>query len=655
MKNPTRRRLVILIILFTSFVPIFFFFSQIAFGYDKEIAVVKDASVYEYNPDTNFGNDTFLRVGNYHSGKVRAYYFFDISSRSKKWKEATIVVRFNYGSDMVYVGANLTYDSWNEATITWNNKPSEGIYRGHILCSGFDFNIPLKAENFTNGRVTVCLYGKGGSDDGFIQGNSKEGTSRMTEIPMILLTYDGFNPIFPIIVVIAITLVIIATILVYSVVATRKFTRKFKTEYQKKSAIAQLKIPKVPNFPHIPEIPEIPEIFQRRRIEIHPDLEKKINQYITLKMVGSRTFIYVNGKKFLQCIRLILNIPQDEVHLYDEINSIDEAAKLYSKHVFQNRIVRGPMAAPDHDQNHDITPEQEFWGHCSNIQAWVEHDYDTRILMSNISFPLLRELTMVGDPLAKKVYKEEIALRLESGQPSVVQYLLTQGYIRVFSSEELNTILETSSIVKKLTSEPRMLPRIINALMLRFPDVIETIILKILKLPKGKDIFISSFISPGRRQSSPYLGSYPRLLSLLKPALEKLLIKVDEELGKDIRDCINLIEEKFGNRQIFTPYSIKRDKADNQQLMKNLADVKKFMEAKKFIHPPQLLLKDIQKASKCSYCGKIIPKGKLTCDWCGHRKDDEGFFPFPYIFKPPGGGAGGGRQKEAALVIPVVV
>ena len=89
--------------------------------------------------------------------------------------------------------------------------------------------------------------------------------------------------------------------------------------------------------------------------------------------------------------------------------------------------------------------------------------------------------------------------------------------------------------------------------------------------------------------------------------------------------------------------------------MKNLADVKKFMEAKKFIHPPQLLLKDIQKASKCSYCGKIIPKGKLTCDWCGHRKDDEGFFPFPYIFKPPGGGAGGGRQKEAALVIPVVV
>ena len=152
-----------------------------------------------------------------------------------------------------------------------------------------------------------------------------------------------------------------------------------------------------------------------------PPIEKEINQYITLKLVGGRTYIYVNGKRFIQCIRLILNIPKHDVHLYDEVDSIDEAAKLYSNQVFQNRIVRGPMAAPIPNQNHDITSEQEFWGHCSNIQAWVEHDYDTRILMSNISFPLLRELAKAGDPVASKVFKEEIALRLESGYPSVVQ------------------------------------------------------------------------------------------------------------------------------------------------------------------------------------------------------------------------------------------
>ena len=98
--------------------------------------------------------------------------------------------------------------------------------------------------------------------------------------------------------------------------------------------------------------------------EITSDLEKKINKYITLRMVNGKTFIYVNGRRFIQCIRFILNIPKNDFPLYDEVNSIDEAAKLYSNHLFQNRIVRGPMAAPVHNQSHDISPEQEFWGHC---------------------------------------------------------------------------------------------------------------------------------------------------------------------------------------------------------------------------------------------------------------------------------------------------
>ncbi len=101
-------------------------------------------------------------------------------------------------------------------------------------------------------------------------------------------------------------------------------------------------------------------------------IEKEINQYITLKLEHGRTFIYVNGKRFIQCIRLILNIPKSDIHLYDEIDSIDEAAKLYESHLYQNRVIRAHIGEhlPRNIQN--ITPEQEFWGHCSNIQAWVE-------------------------------------------------------------------------------------------------------------------------------------------------------------------------------------------------------------------------------------------------------------------------------------------
>ena len=47
------------------------------------------------------------------------------------------------------------------------------------------------------------------------------------------------------------------------------------------------------------------------------NIEKEINKYITLKLVGGRTYIYVNGKRFIQCIRLILNIPKNDVHLYE--------------------------------------------------------------------------------------------------------------------------------------------------------------------------------------------------------------------------------------------------------------------------------------------------------------------------------------------------
>ncbi len=52
-----------------------------------------------------------------------------------------------------------------------------------------------------------------------------------------------------------------------------------------------------------------------------------------------------------------------------------------------------------------ILPIKEFWGHCSNLQAWAEYGYDTRLLHPNLAFPLLEKLATVGDPIAKKVFK----------------------------------------------------------------------------------------------------------------------------------------------------------------------------------------------------------------------------------------------------------
>jgi len=307
-------------------------------------------------------------------------------------------------------------------------------------------------------------------------------------------------------------------------------------------------------------------------------IESKINEYITLKFVNGKTFIYVNDKRFLQCIRLVLNIPKKYTRLYDEIESIDEAVDIYNRHLFQNRILMNPMAFPLLDQYHDITPEQEFWGHCSNIQAWVEHEYDTRILKSNVSFPLLRELTQAGDPLARKVFKDEIALRLESGYPSVVQYLLNQGYIEYLTPFEFKTVLDTTKLIEKLSAERKTLYRFLQSCVSKFPNLLKDIFSKILMFPDGKEILSSNILE------SKYFRFNPKVLRPLNEALEDLLGQVDPQLEEEIKDCILMI--------------------------KGLIEERDRIFLQRFRHSQP----------KCSYCGKIIPKGANTCYWCGHKK-----------------------------------
>ena len=55
--------------------------------------------------------------------------------------------------------------------------------------------------------------------------------------------------------------------------------------------------------------------------------EFKVNKYITLKLEDQITNIYVKGDLFKQCKFLLINILIDKISLFDEIESIDEAAE----------------------------------------------------------------------------------------------------------------------------------------------------------------------------------------------------------------------------------------------------------------------------------------------------------------------------------------
>lgn len=157
----------------------------------------------------------------------------------------------------------------------------------------------------------------------------------------------------------------------------------------------------------------------------------RINKYLSIKLEENKTNIYVNNKLFSQCKFLLLEIPIAEMKTFDMIASIDEVAEKLNRSL-----------EPESGTNLEIPPEVEFWGHCSNLQVWYENNYDTRLLHSNLAFPLLERLTEVGDSQAKKVFKHEIIKRFESGILSVIYFLLEQDYKRYLSREEyLSTIL----------------------------------------------------------------------------------------------------------------------------------------------------------------------------------------------------------------------
>ena len=161
-------------------------------------------------------------------------------------------------------------------------------------------------------------------------------------------------------------------------------------------------------------------------------MEFKINKFITLRLENGKTNIYINGDLFNHCKYILVkkNIRNLEDVLLAE--SIDDLADNYS---YVPEVI-------------DIPAETQFWVHCSNLQVWVEHNYDTRLLRSNLAFPLLKKLVEIGDPLAKDVFKEEIVKRYKVGNYWTKKFLIEEGYLSDFSKEEkLYSILDTDEAI----------------------------------------------------------------------------------------------------------------------------------------------------------------------------------------------------------------
>ncbi len=103
-----------------------------------------------------------------------------------------------------------------------------------------------------------------------------------------------------------------------------------------------------------------------------------MNEFISLKLENGETNIYVNGKRTYMCKYLLISIPYYEVDQFDHYATMDEIIKASGGET-------GAKATK-------LDPIEEFHGHCSNIQAWVENGYDTKILDTRLSIPIIKRI-----------------------------------------------------------------------------------------------------------------------------------------------------------------------------------------------------------------------------------------------------------------------
>ena len=153
--------------------------------------------------------------------------------------------------------------------------------------------------------------------------------------------------------------------------------------------------------------------------------EFKVNNLLTLRLIDGKTILFVNNREFKQCKILLLSVPIDDESIDEiaETESIDEISEY--------------LEGKTESWHVDISPEEEFIGHCSNLQVWAENHYDTDLLHRSLAFPLLKALSEGGDEFAKQKFREEISRRYKYGNETVRKFLTEEGHLSCLTNKEI--------------------------------------------------------------------------------------------------------------------------------------------------------------------------------------------------------------------------
>ena len=160
-------------------------------------------------------------------------------------------------------------------------------------------------------------------------------------------------------------------------------------------------------------------------------MEFKVNDYITLKLEDNETIMYIGGEKKNFCCGVLVNISGDSSPYFSgNSGSVD--------YIIDSKKYKSSWR--ELDIKKQISPEEGFWAFCSNLQVWVENDYNTDLLHYEAAIPILNELVKVGDSLARKVYKKEILRRIKHGTYWTSAFLKYEGYLEKVNLTETELI-----------------------------------------------------------------------------------------------------------------------------------------------------------------------------------------------------------------------
>ncbi|MHA1679994.1 MAG: hypothetical protein ACTSUE_03235 [Promethearchaeota archaeon] len=162
---------------------------------------------------------------------------------------------------------------------------------------------------------------------------------------------------------------------------------------------------------------------------------------------GGDTFVVVDGKPLATCMHVILHLDETMIDATKDAKDMDEIIRIYKR--LRAPSTDSPQGGMQKFRGVQITPEEEFQAHCSNIQAWYEHGYDTRLMDSRLAFRILGALFEAGDPTAERVLRREIQDRLSSGSLNSL-YAMPSVFLKTLNKQEWNEIFNSLPTEKEI-------------------------------------------------------------------------------------------------------------------------------------------------------------------------------------------------------------